>query len=276
MTATLASIVGGRERRAEQAFDLRSPASGEVLANVERASPEIVDAAVASARETFEGTRWAGLSERVAWCERTATLIDERAETLAAELADGALVFARAHRYTLVDRPRVDLLSDPMVARSDIMVDARFADPIAGRSSGPGRARRPEPPPDEAPDEAPDEDRASSTMVFTVPRPDGPRARLRLTEPDGHQREVPLDGQLLTLGRATDNGLVVSDGRVSRHHGRIAARRGTLVYTDLGSTNGTRVNGHPVAEVVLGVGDRIEVGDSLLVVEAVEAVGPAG
>src|SRR5918995_1384264 len=119
-------------------------------------------------------------------------------ETLAAELADGALVFARAHRYTLVDRPRVDLLSDPMVARSDIMVDARFADPIAGRSSGPGRARRPEPPPDEAPDEAPDEDRASSTMVFTVPRPDGPRARLRLTEPDGHQREVPLDGQLLT------------------------------------------------------------------------------
>ena len=33
--------------------------------------------------------------------------------SLASELADGALSFARAHRYTLVDRPRVDLLADP-------------------------------------------------------------------------------------------------------------------------------------------------------------------
>ena len=52
-------------------------------------------------------------------------------------------------------------------------------------------------------------------------------------------------------------------------------RRGTLVYTDLQSTNGSRVNGTPVDEVVLGVGDRIELGDTLLVVEAVETVeGP--
>ena len=50
---------------------------------------------------------------------------------------------------------------------------------------------------------------------------------------------------------------------MSRHHGRIAGRRGTLVYTDLGSTNGSRVNGVPVTEVVLGVGDRIEVGDTV-------------
>src|SRR6478609_511036 len=33
--------------------------------------------------------------------------------TLATELADGALSFARAHRYTVVDRPRVDLVADP-------------------------------------------------------------------------------------------------------------------------------------------------------------------
>src|SRR6478735_4294654 len=57
--------------------------------------------------------------------------------TLASELADGALAFARAHRYTLVDRPRVDLLADPTIQPSDIRVEARFADPIAGRN---GRA----------------------------------------------------------------------------------------------------------------------------------------
>jgi pSer/pThr/pTyr-binding forkhead associated (FHA) protein len=44
------------------------------------------------------------------------------------------------------------------------------------------------------------------------------------------------------------------------------ARGGVLVLTDLGSTNGTRVNGHRVTEVVLGAGDRIQVGDTTIVV----------
>ena len=190
-------------------------------------------------------------------------------ESLASELADGALVFARSHRYTLVDRPRVDLVGDPAVARADIVVQARFADPIAGRTvgrdAGAGTGG-----PSEA--EAEPDDPVNATMVFTVPRPEAPQARLRVVEPHGAARQVLLDGWLLTLGRASDNGLVVADGRVSRHHGRISARRGTLVYTDLQSTNGTRVNGDKVDEVVLGVGDRIEVGDSVIVVEAVDVV----
>ena len=68
-------------------------------------------------------------------------------DALASELADGALSFARAHRYTLVDRPRVDLLADPTVERTDIRVDARFAEAVVGRSGhGPvalDRRRRP-------------------------------------------------------------------------------------------------------------------------------------
>ena len=44
-----------------------------------------------------------------------------------------------------------------------------------------------------------------------------------------------------------------------------------LVLTDLDSTNGVRVNGVRAAEVALGVGDRIEIGDTVLVVEAVSA-----
>ncbi len=112
-------------------------------------------------------------------------------------------------------------------------------------------------------------------MVFTVPRPAAPRARLRLIQPGTGERVIELSGQTMTLGRATDNGLTLVDGRVSRHHGRISVRRGTLVYTDLQSTNGSRVNGTPIEEVVLGVGDRIELGDTLLVVEAVETIeGP--
>jgi hypothetical protein len=93
---------------------------------------------------------------------------DEMEQTLAAELADAALLFARAHHYTLVDRPRVDLLGDATVLRSDIRVDARFADPIAGRS---------------APviDDGRSEERRGAdpvhTMVYTVPVVVAPSAR---------------------------------------------------------------------------------------------------
>jgi hypothetical protein len=189
----------------------------------------------------------------------------EFGSTLAAELADGALVFARAHRYTLVDRPRVELVSDPAVERADIVVRARFADPVAGRPVEQGGGDAP----------PPGEDQATNTMVFTMPTPEGPRARLRLIQAGTPERVIELDGRPVTLGRATDNSLVLVDGRVSRHHGRISVRRGTLVYSDLQSTNGSRVNGTPVDEVVLGVGDRIEVGDTLLVIEAVGTGGNA-
>ena len=169
--------------------------------------------------------------------------------SLATELADGALTFARAHHYTLVDRPRVDLLADPRVERSDIAVDARFADPIAGRV---------------APADDPPEPDPTSTRVFAVPKPVAPQARLVVNGPGNMDRVVPVVGGLLRIGRGPDNDLVLSDGRVSRRHGRIAGRLGTLVYTDLGSTNGSRVNGEAVIEVVLGPGDRILVGDTTM------------
>lgn len=193
--------------------------------------------------------------------------------SLASELADGALVFARTRRYTLVDRPRVDLLADTTVDRTDIRVVARFVDPIAGRD------RRDvalgtegiEPTDAETGDDA-DARRNSAvaptdTMVFTIPRPSAPAARVRVIPVEGDEQLVDFDGSSLTLGRAADNDLVLADGRVSRHHARITGRRGTLVYTDLGSTNGSRVNGAPVGELVLGAGDRIELGDTTLIVE---------
>jgi hypothetical protein len=191
--------------------------------------------------------------------------------SLASELADGALVFARARRYTLVDRPRVDLVRDATVERADIRVVARYADPIAGRGvAPPSRAGS-------SSDRSPDTDASvvdrlgpSDTMVYQVPRPTAPRARLRVTDRRGDDRRCDFDGSTLTIGRAPDNDLVLRDGRVSRHHARLTGRRGTLVYTDLGSTNGSRVNGVMVTELVLGAGDRIELGDTLIVLETAE------
>jgi pSer/pThr/pTyr-binding forkhead associated (FHA) protein len=88
-----------------------------------------------------------------------------------------------------------------------------------------------------------------------------------VTTQDGESRTCDFDGSGLTIGRAADNDLVLPDGGVSRHHARIVGRRGTLVYTDLSSTNGSRVNGVTVGELVLGVGDRIELGDTVILVE---------
>jgi hypothetical protein len=191
--------------------------------------------------------------------------------SLATELADGALVFARSHHYTLVDRPRVDLIADPTVDRAEIRVVARFADPIAG-------AVRADAAPDAPPRIAgtvtvPSRGGPTDTVVYTVPRPTAPPARLRVRLPSGAERTVEFDGTGLTIGRAPDNDLVLADGRVSRHHARLAGRRGTLVYIDLSSTNGSRVNGVQVGELVLGVGDRIELGDTMIIVEVAGDVG---
>ena len=107
----------------------------------------------------------------------------------------------------------------------------------------------------------------TQTLVFRRPAPPATRALLRVREPDGTERTVEVDGTPLDLGRSPDNRLVIPDARVSRRHGRLQARRGALVYTDLGSTNGSRVNGIRVDEIRAGPGDRVQVGDTVLVVE---------
>jgi hypothetical protein len=107
----------------------------------------------------------------------------------------------------------------------------------------------------------------TQTLVFRRPAPVPTRAVLRVVGRDGTERVIEVDGTPLTLGRAADNVLVIADPRVSRHHGRLQARRGTLVFTDLGSTNGSRLNGVRVDECALGTGDRILVGDTVLLVE---------
>jgi Protein of unknown function (DUF3662)/FHA domain len=200
-------------------------------------------------------------------------------ESLASELADGALVFARTRHYMLVDRPRVALLADPTVDRADIRVVARFADPIAGHDGPPVDSGSPAEPRHAGPagvrssGTRPRSGDGSNvavhadTMVFTVPRPTAPAARLRVIARDGDEHVHEFDGSGLTIGRSADNDLVIADSRVSRHHARISGRRGTLVYADLGSTNGSRVNGVQVGELVLGAGDRIEVGDTVIIVE---------
>jgi len=198
---------------------------------------------------------------------------------LAASLADGALAFARHHGYTLLDRPVVTIRPDPRVEPADVAVDPSRTDPSAPAASGVASgAPEPEPTSDEVVFSGPcaHSDAVDGTSVFVVPALDGPHASIREVRPDSSSRTVRFDGRPMRIGRAPDNELVLRDGRASRHHARIDARRGTLVLSDLGSTNGSWVNDRRVESVALGEGDRIRVGATTLVIEAIEADPGAG
>src|SRR5512136_678497 len=69
----------------------------------------------------------------------------------------------------------------------------------------------------------------------------------------------------LTIGRAEDNDLELLDPKVSRHHARIAREGTTYVVTDLGSANGTLIDGVPLTgSHTLQHGERITIGDAEL------------
>ncbi|HSS60602.1 MAG TPA: prolyl oligopeptidase family serine peptidase [Candidatus Limnocylindrales bacterium] len=77
-------------------------------------------------------------------------------------------------------------------------------------------------------------------------------------------RIVALPDQMVSIGRAPDNDVVVGDPATSGHHGRIEPRNGSFWISDLGSTNGTLVNGEPVIEKQLSDGDMIAIGQNTL------------
>jgi hypothetical protein len=68
----------------------------------------------------------------------------------------------------------------------------------------------------------------------------------------------------VTIGREDDNAVRLNDERVSRFHAKIQSDGDQLILTDLDSTNGTRVNGHPVQMHVLRPGDQLNIGRCLL------------
>jgi pSer/pThr/pTyr-binding forkhead associated (FHA) protein len=72
------------------------------------------------------------------------------------------------------------------------------------------------------------------------------------------------------VGRAPDAHVRLRDTFVSSHHARFTAEAGGLRVEDLGSTNGTFVEGRelePEVGVLLGAGGRVSVGDTVFLVE---------
>jgi hypothetical protein len=86
-------------------------------------------------------------------------------------------------------------------------------------------------------------------------------AKLTLHPPERPARFIVVrDAESLTVGRAPDCGLVIEDGRVSKHHARLVWDGGGWTLQDLASKNGTSVDGVPIASQRLRGGEWLSFG----------------
>ena len=84
-----------------------------------------------------------------------------------------------------------------------------------------------------------------------------------LVATDGQRYPVKI-GAVTRLGRALDNDVVINHASVSRHHAALEGNGGGYRVRDLGSQNGTFVEGSPVTDAAVGDGAKVKFGDAVL------------
>ncbi len=238
-----------------------------------------IERAMETERVVHERRAYVPAHYRVLLNTADAAALDGDLVKLTQDLADQVRLYARAHDYVLQARPSVEVIKSAAVATGDVRVYADRA-PAPQKKSPIARLSPPAPPaPVQAaaaseanPDEAADADADAEvvpggTAVFAAPRPNTPRAQLAVRTSGQPVSRINVRPGTIRLGRALDNDIVLPDDKVSRHHGQIGMRLGMLVYTDLGSTNGSFLNGAAVTEIALGPGDVLQVGSSTITVE---------
>jgi hypothetical protein len=94
------------------------------------------------------------------------------------------------------------------------------------------------------------------------------RARLLVTDQNGSApREIVLDHDVVVVGRGSDADITLPDPGVSRRHAEVRREGDEVFLIDLGSTNGTSVNGRAIERIRLSKGDRIALGRTTMVYE---------
>jgi len=199
------------------------------------------------------------------------TALDPNMGSLRTDLSESLRNYARTHGYTLLARPQVDIEPSSVVDQGDVRVFATPpVIPEAPATNGHDQSAPVAADGQEAPDTAADEpaiDISQATAVFAAPVPNAPQALLAIRCPGQPVARIAVRQGTIRLGRSLDNDIVMADERVSRRHGQFGARHGMLVYTDLGSTNGSFLNNARVTEIALGPGDVLLVGSSTITIE---------
>ncbi len=91
------------------------------------------------------------------------------------------------------------------------------------------------------------------------------KAKLLILSNKESGREVPVDKDVFTIGAGSQNDLIITDEAASRRHCEIHQREDGFFLRDLGSTNGTMVQGVRVCEVYLTQGVKFQVGKTQMV-----------
>ncbi len=172
------------------------------------------------------------------------------AKPLGAELSDMVSEHAAEEGYSFVGPVRVSL------ERVEDLGTGRFLvrSGVSAAEAPPSPAARPVSPRQEQP---PGEN--DGTALLSAPR------ALTVTFPGGTRRTIPLRGGVTTIGRSPECDVRLDDTGASRRHAEIRLEGNRATITDLGSTNGTTVNGQPVTSRELLDGDRLLIGSSTLV-----------
>jgi len=204
--------------------------------------------------------------------------------SLVGELQEYLTEHARREGYALLTPPRVKFAVDDDLAVGEFGIATRVAQPGDGapplpeaRDPAPARvsipaAPAPTPPPVATPpvvDAGP-----AMTMVYPAarewpeaapgdaPAPEPPREVVTLTLGG---RAHPITSPRFVIGRSRECDLTITDGNASRRHAEVVQEGDTYLVVDLGSTNGTELNGRRISRQELADGDRITVGGTDLV-----------
>jgi pSer/pThr/pTyr-binding forkhead associated (FHA) protein len=153
---------------------------------------------------------------------------------------------ARTLNLSLITRPQVKLTPDERVRVGSVQVRSWLQDLDSGEAA----------------------DQVEFTQPIEIQRvrraqPQGGTLTVVAGPHSGRRYSLPHDRA--RLGRGMDNEIVLEDPRVSRYHAEIYLRGSEWVLRDLGSTNGTYVNGYGVHERALESGDRVSLGGVELV-----------
>jgi Protein of unknown function (DUF3662)/FHA domain len=192
---------------------------------------------------------------------------------MTAELEEYLVEHARREGYSTATRPRVTIETEPDLTMGmfGIAVDTAAEDadheraPLdAGGVAPPAPSVAAPVPPLGPPPAAP----SGATMIYAPdPTPE--------SEPEPAEQAVlewtggtlTLTDHVTTIGRSSDCSIVLADPNVSRRHAEIRHIGEGYSLIDLGSTNGTEVNGQRVVETALMNGDVISVGQTKLTFE---------
>ncbi|MGB9886249.1 MAG: FhaA domain-containing protein [Moorellales bacterium] len=156
-------------------------------------------------------------------------------QTLSEELGSYLEEKAAERGYTLAGRPQVYLEVDENLPPGRLRLHSRFSE----------------------------EDRVTEVSPVEGER----RLKVRVVQGPDAGLAASFGEEEILIGRRPGCHLVLSDPNVSRRHAAIERRQEVYWLIDLGSTNGTRVNGQQIQRQALRPGDRIRVGDSELEVE---------